>query len=677
MLNFWNKLSIRKQLTALIVILLCFIEVGTLSLVFWFDKQERQTIATEFSQTLLHSLNQDLLRALLNANADSYADISFRINGFESVKSLLLFDNKGNAVFTYGDSLLTQRLNQDKQAFKQLKLDQLMFTDDEQLLIKSAIKADDYSYGYTLVVIDSSKYKTKRIEHLILLLLIFPFELLIGFIIARKISASYTKPFKQLASAMHNNDIANDIFQTVKSQSQNEIGDLFNGYNQMIGKIQDNTVEIRYQSEHDNLTGLLNRYAIEKKITSTLQSDKQQTHVLLSIDLDQFKLINDSVGHAGGDELLKMIAHSCSEKIPKTATIARVGGDDFFVLFEAITNEQGTEYAKNILKSLKDFRFIWQGEALSVSGSIGMVSFKPFEYTLKELIKVVDTAFYFAKAMGNNKLHIYHPGDKKSEQFNTEVKVAGFIKEALKNGPSRFELYAQDIVPLQEETDKVSYEVLIRMFDNKGEFLSPDSFLPTAQRYQMMVDIDIFVLTSYLEMTTAQPQHIENLASVHINLAGGTLNHPDFQAALKAAIQHYDFPWQLLELEITETSAVGNLSKANDFIHYCKKQGIGFALDDFGTGMASFEYLKNLPFDVVKIDGSFVRDMLTDPVDHAMIRYTHDISQLRNQKTVAEYVETEAELKELKKIGITYGQGYYLGKPRPLVQWFEETGLKK
>lgn len=673
----WNTLNIRTQLIILIVVLLSFIQLGTLSLVFWFGKQERQSIAIEQSQTLLHSLNQDLIKALLNANTDTFADISFRISGFKSVKSLLVFDNKGNSVFSYGDDQLSQQ-ESNSSMIKKLKLGQLVFTNSDQLLIKSAITIDDFDYGYTLVVIDSSKYKTQSIEHLLLLLLIFPFELLIGFFIARKISTRYTKPFQKLATAMQNNNISQNIFYPIESQAngsqaKNEIGALFNGYNQMIGKIQKTTEEMRYQSEHDNLTGLYNRYAIESKITQALKNNKNTSNILLSIDLDQFKLINDSQGHAAGDELLKMIAHCCTENIPPTSTIARIGGDDFFVLFEATNEEQGKKHADKLLKLLKDFRFIWKGEAISVSGSIGMISFKPFEYTLQQLIKAVDSAFYTAKARGQNKLHIYHSDDKQSKQFDTQIKVAGYIKEALKNGPSRFELYAQDIVPLQEKTDKISYEVLIRMFDSKDNFLSPDSFLGAAERYQMMVDIDIYVLITYLEMVTSQPQHLQKLSSVHINLAGGTLNHPDFQSAVKSAIKHYDFPWQRLELEITETSAVGNLTKAKDFICYCKEQGIGFALDDFGTGMASFEYLKNLPFDVVKIDGSFVSDMLTDPVDHAMIRYTYDICQLKGQKTVAEYVETKEQMDELSRIGITYGQGYYLGKPRALTQWLNES----
>ncbi|MFK5894706.1 MAG: EAL domain-containing protein [Pseudomonadota bacterium] len=671
MQNFWYKLSIRTQLIILMVVLLSIIELGTLFLVNWFDIKERRSIATEQSQTLLRSLNHDLLKALFSANTDIYSDISFRISGYDSVKSLVVLNNKSQPVFTYGDSQLSNQLSKDSQKLAQLKTGQLIFTNAGHLLLKSPIKADNYNYGFAIIIIDSSKYKTHRKEHLILLLLIFPFELFIGFLIARKISVSYTKPFNQLATAMQDNDVANNLFHTIQTNAKNEVGFLFDGYNQMISQIQKTTAEMSYLSEHDSLTGLYNRYAIEKQLTHVLQNSAQTSNVLLSIDLDQFKLINDSVGHAAGDELLKMISHFCSEKIPDSATIARIGGDDFFILMKMTSEKKGIQFASHLLHQLKDFRFIWEGEAISVSASIGMVTFKACEYTLTELVKAVDTAFYTAKASGRNKLHVYHPGDQQIEQFNREIKLASYIKEALKDGPSRFELFAQDIVPLQEKTDKVSYEVLIRMFDSHGDFLSPDSFLPTAERYQMMVDIDIFVLTTYLEMVTQHPQHINKLSSVHINLAGGTLNHPDFQSALKQMIKHFDFPWDRLELEITETSAVGNLNKAKDFIHYCNQLGIGFALDDFGTGMASFEYLKNLPFDVVKIDGSFVRDMHSDPVDHAMIRYTHDICKLRGQKTVAEYVETQEDVNELTRIGITYGQGYFLGKPRALSTWME------
>ena len=184
-----------------------------------------------------------------------------------------------------------------------------------------------------------------------------------------------------------------------------------------------------------------------------------------------------------------------------------------------------------------------------------------------------------------------------------------------------------------------------------------------------MSEIDVYVLWTYLETVTKDRAHIEKLHSAHINLAGSSLNNPDFQAKVKEAIEYFDFPWEKLELEITESSAIGSFNMANDFITWLKSKKIGLALDDFGTGMASFEYLKSMPFDVVKIDGSFIKDMHKDPIDKAVIKYIQEIATLKNQETVAEYVETKEDLEELTKIGITYGQGYYLGKPRALSSW--------
>ena len=209
------------------------------------------------------------------------------------------------------------------------------------------------------------------------------------------------------------------------------------------------------------------------------------------------------------------------------------------------------------------------------------------------------------------------------------------------------------------------------MWDSEGNFISPDDFLPTAQRYQKMVEIDIFVLWTYLEQVTKSKKHIDKLHSAHINLAGSSLNNPDFQDKVKEAVATFDFPWEKLELEVTESSAIGSFTQAKEFIAWLKSVGIGLALDDFGTGMASFEYLKSLPFDVVKIDGSFVKDMHTSQADRSVIKYIHEIASFKGQETVAEYVETQEDVDTLREIGITYGQGYFLGKPRPLKEWID------
>lgn len=660
----WQRLSIRTQLTLLMLLLLTIIEVATLSLVNWFDIKERQTLAIEQANTLERSLNNDLLKALLNTRADTLSDINFRIEGFKSVDALQLYNKNNQPIFSFGQQKYIDTKNTEN-----LLINKPFFDSSGRLFIKSAVTADGYSYGEAIIVINPEQYNTRVKENFKTLLWIFPIELLIGFLIAWRISLYYTRPFEVIAAAIKKNDIESNAFNKVKTIAKNEIGLLFSGYNQMISKIVKTTKVLQHQSHHDSLTGLLNRFAIEKKIKSALQDENITSHVLLNLDLDRFKNINDSVGHAAGDELLQLVAHHCINNLPASAYIARVGGDDFFILLKNTSKEQGIEIAEMLIQDFNDFRFVWQGETLSISASIGLVEFKPFEYTLTDLIKSADIAFYAAKSKGQNKLHIHEETEQNDKQIKTEVHISSSIKEALNEGPARFELFAQDIVPLQLETDKVSYEILLRMWDANGDFLPPDTFLPTAERYQLMVDIDIYVLTTYLDTICKQPEHISNLHSVHINLAGGTLNNPEFQSCVKNAIKNYNFPWERLELEVTETSGIGNLVQAQEFIEYCKQHGIGFALDDFGTGMSSFEYLKNLPFDIVKIDGSFVRDMLTDPVDHAMIRYTSEISKLRNQETVAEYVETKEDVEELRKIGITYGQGYYLGKPRPLSDW--------
>lgn len=655
----WQRLSIRTQLTLLMVLLLTFVELGTLSLVNWFDIKERQSIATEQADTLGRSLNNDLLSALLNTNADILSNINFRIEGFKSVDAIQLFNKENKAIFSYGNNMYIS-----DEISSSLELDIPHVDSSGRLFIKRSVSADDYVYGAAIIVINPEQYNTRIKENFITLLWIFPVELFIGIIIAWRISLRYSKPFETIATAMQENDIENNKFKNVETTFKNEIGLLFNGYNKMISKIIKTTKVLRYQSHHDSLTGLYNRFAIEKEIESVLQDESLKSNVLINLDLDQFKAVNDSAGHVAGDELLKILAHALKQNVPPDSVIARVGGDDFFILLKNTEYQEGIETAKSLLQELSDFRFVWQAETLSISASIGLVVFHPFEYTLTNLIKAADIAFYNAKAKGQNKLHVYDENDKDEKQLSSEIQIAGYIKEALKDGPARFELYAQDIVPLQRDSAKVSYEILIRMFDSHGNFLPPDEFLPIAERYQLMIDIDKHVLTSYLDIISANPQHLEELESVHINLAGGTLNQVEFQDCVKEAIEKYTFPWERLELEVTETSSIGNLLQAQEFINFCKQHGIGFALDDFGTGMSSFEYLKNLPFNIVKIDGSFVRDMLSDPVDHAMIRYTHEISKLRNQETVAEYVETEADVNELRKIGITYGQGYFLGKPR-------------
>ena len=668
----WRKLSIKVQLMIWISAVTFMIAFGSLGIAFWLDVKQRETLAVSLSTTVNSALRHDLLKGILSNDASVYSDLSFRLAGFQQIDRVLLLNDQNKPVFNY--------LHTDK-TYQNL-VDRSTETPQfhgEDLFVKHPLIEDGYQYGSAVYVIDMMSFSTQFEKHLIFLFIALPLELLLALLFTWWISRSYNQPFTQLVEAMKRNDVGLNQFSPVHTDAKNEIGALFNGYNEMIHKVEATTEQMRYLSEHDDLTGLYNRYYIELLIQKALQDETAQHHVLLNIDLDQFKLINDAAGHSAGDELLKMVAHSCQDMLPDSVSMARIGGDDFYILLPNHSEKIGKAIAETLLEHLSDFRFSWEGQAYSVSASIGMVAFKPFEYTLEELVKAADSAFYSAKSAGRKKLHIFHSEDEESQYYKHEVQIASYIKEALAQGasptPSKntayFELFAQGITPLQHNNhDKISYEILIRLRDMKGNLIAPDAFLPTAERYQMMADIDGFVLTQYLNRVQSLPTHLTKLHKAHINLAGSSLNNADFQTRLKQLVsEHPHFPWRKLELEITETSAVGNFNQAMPFIQYCQALGIGLALDDFGTGMSSFEYLKSLPFDVIKIDGSFVKDMHSDPSDKAVIRYIQEISALRNQETVAEYVETQEDVDVLTEIGITYGQGYFLGRPKPLTEW--------
>jgi len=658
----WNRLSIKWQLILFMTLVVTLVEISTLFIVLNLQQKNSQANAQTEVTTITNSLKKDFLEVIFSSTTDKLADIKYRLNAFENVNGVILYDDTNGPVYQYKNIATIKE--KEKEILKQNSI----FT-DKSLFVKENLSLDNYNYGYILIDIDLLEYQRRESNITWSIISMFPFGLALGFIISLFLSKNYTRPFTQLLSAIKNSDPTNGRIIKVHTTAHNEIKDIFSGYNLLMTQVASSSKKLHFQAEHDNLTNIKNRFFIEKKLQNALKNEDDLEYNLLYINLDQFKYINDSAGHLAGDELLKMIASEYSKIVPINAVFSRYDGDGFMVLLSNSTYEEGENFLLKSKNLLSDFRFSKENESYSVSASIGLVHFKAYEYTFNELVKAINSALYSAKSMGHNKTFVFNPDNSIAQRFNKELETAAFIKEALVEGPSRFELFAQAIVPLQYETEQVSYEILIRMWDKDNNFIPPDSFLPTAQRYQRMHEIDMWVLWNYLENVTKHPEHLKNLHSAHINLAGSSLTNPDFQAKLKEAVVAFNFPWSKLELEVTETSAVGNFNEANEFIEWLKNVGIGLVLDDFGTGMASFEYLKSMPFDVVKIDGSFVKDMHSDPIDKAVIKYIHEISELKGQETVAEYVETQEDVDELTKIGITYGQGYYLGKPKPLNDW--------
>ena len=428
--------------------------------------------------------------------------------------------------------------------------------------------------------------------------------------------------------------------------------------------------QLNYQATYDALTGLINRHEFERRavrLLSTLSTDSGE-HALCFMDLDQFKVINDTCGHTAGDELLRQLGKVLQGAVSKRDTLARLGGDEFGVLMEHCTLDQAQRVANALLKRIQDFQFSWEGQSFRVGVSIGLVAVTKSTPNFTELLKQADAACYMAKDLGRNRIHTYLPEDTELAQRQGEIQWVTRINRALEE--NRLCLYAQPIVPLNGSNHK-HYELLIRMVSESGEIIPPGAFLPAAERYGLMEKIDIWVIENAFGLLAANPEFVEKTHFIAINLSGQSLVDDDFLELITSQLEKSGVEASRICFEVTETVAISNLTAAVTFISRLKKIGCRFALDDFGSGLSSFGYLKNLPVDFLKIDGMFVKDIVNDPIDYAMVRSINDIGQVMGMQTIAEFVEDNEIRGMLKAIGVNYVQGYGIGKPKPFVELLE------
>jgi len=425
---------------------------------------------------------------------------------------------------------------------------------------------------------------------------------------------------------------------------------------------------IRHMAYHDSLTGLINRAEFERRFKRVLFSlkDNSHHHALFYIDLDQFKIINDTCGHVAGDELLKQITVILHKPIRENDTLARLGGDEFGILLENCPIEQAKLIADNLLKEVKDFHFVWKNQTFQISASIGLVMLTDSEQGMTEVLSAADMSCYAAKDAGRNRYHIYSEDDTSLIRRHGEMKWVSRIHEALKN--DSFVLYQQMMPPVKSDTDLVTnYEFLVRLKD-KTEIIAPGAFIPAAERYNLMTAIDRWVIShafqSIVKITQSNPG-LEK-ATYFLNLSGTSLSDEVFFDFLREQFQEYELSAEQICFEVTETAAITNLASTVEFIKRLKQLGCKFALDDFGAGLSSFSYLKSLPVDFLKIDGGFVRDMLEDPMDAAIVAAVNNIGHVAGLKTVAEFVESTEIMVALAEIGVDYAQGYALAKPAPV-----------
>ncbi len=424
------------------------------------------------------------------------------------------------------------------------------------------------------------------------------------------------------------------------------------------------TEQLNFQATHDALTGLINRLEFERRAERLLamRQKKVDVHALCFLDLDQFKIVNDTCGHMAGDEMLRQISMVLQHEVRQRDTLARLGGDEFAVLMEHCPLDQAQRVTWSLLKAIQDFHFCWEDHTFKVGVSIGLVAITEITADLSELLKHADAACYMAKDQGRNRIHVYHENDADLAYRHGEIQWVERINQALEE--DRFCLYAQTIMPF-DERQGTHYELLLRMIGEKGQIIVPGAFLSAAERYGLIIKLDSWVIRKTFALLSMNPAILDQIHLISINLSGHSLAENSVLELIVSLLDETGLDAEKICFEITETAAISNLTKAQRFISSLQALGCRFALDDFGSGLSSFGYLKNLPVDYLKIDGLFIRDIVDNPIDYAMVKSINEIAQLMGMQTVAEFVENDQTKMLLKKIGVNYVQGYGISKPQP------------
>ncbi|HJW29272.1 MAG TPA: EAL domain-containing protein, partial [Saprospiraceae bacterium] len=424
-----------------------------------------------------------------------------------------------------------------------------------------------------------------------------------------------------------------------------------------------NEERIAYLADHDPLTGLINRRRFQEKLEEQIAYNRRYnvSGTLLFMDLDQFKYINDTYGHHTGDEYLRQVAHHLRSSLRKTDIIGRLGGDEFGIILPNMLDGQASMLGNALLKTLNSKEFIHEGRRTSFNASIGIVQFPKHGDTVSELLAKADSAMYNAKEQGRNTFCIFQKGSSvvyMQEKIHWEERIRHALKE------NHFQLYFQPIVNIY--TGAIShYESLLRMVGADGKIISPVAFISIAERFGLIREIDRWVVINAIR-TQGESMQTGRPTTLAINLSGRHFGSPKILELIQETTRNYKADPSSIIFEVTETSAVDNFTEACDFIQTLRKMGYRFALDDFGVGFSSFDYLKHMPVDYIKIDGSFVRNLNNNKVDQIFVKAIADMANGLGVKTIAEFVESYAILETLRELGISLGQGYYFAKPVPI-----------
>jgi diguanylate cyclase (GGDEF)-like protein/PAS domain S-box-containing protein len=425
---------------------------------------------------------------------------------------------------------------------------------------------------------------------------------------------------------------------------------------------------LSYHASHDVLTGLVNRREFENRMERALKSAKarETSYALCVLDLDQFKIVNDTCGHSAGDALLGQVGALLKSKVRWRDTLARLGGDEFGILLESCSLDEAMRTAEALREAVRNFKFTWEERTFRLGASIGVVPISADNADVASVLSAADSACQAAKEAGRNRVHSFEENDIDLMRRRREMQWAARINNALEEG--RFELFRQTIMPLQKTEEGAHYELLLRMRDESGKIVGPDNFMTAAERYGITPSIDRWVIENAFRWLVSEADEREKLTMCSINLSGQSLGDDKFLPYVIDQFHKSGLDATKICFEITETAAIASFSQANRFIQALKELGCKFALDDFGTGLSSFGYLKHFPVDYLKIDGSFVKEILHDPIDREMVRSINEIGHLTGKQTIAEFAENQEIINMLQSLGVDYAQGYGVSQPQRVLK---------
>ena len=652
----------------LIPIILLVILLGLYLRLYWaprlleFIEEEETATITSHLRSVSHGIVPLLLE---NQLANVYDNLDSVIESNESWKVILLYDRNNRLLYplTAPDNLAKER---------------------DLITIKQPVKVFDDTLGHLELIVDlsASKYKLEVLQTRLSVVLLIAFVIFI-FSIYKLINHILYKPLNSLINAAQRMS-AGEFDTELPKQRKDEIGKLINSFSGMRKSIEKYQHELKteieqhkstanelyrqkehatYQASHDALTGLYNRREFEYRLADTVDEAHIQgnVHALVYMDLDQFKVVNDTCGHTAGDALLKQLTSLLVHRVRESDVLARLGGDEFGLILKDCPIEKAKMIAMEISHQIQDFRFEWHGSVYRVGVSMGLVPITQNSHDLTALLSAADTACYTAKDLGRNKIHVHSDEDLEVTSRLGEMQWVSEISKALEE--QRFSLYGQSVTNINDPHNNIEYcELLLRLHGKNDEIILPGAFLPAAERYNQIELIDRYVI-GYICSHLSQSKTKKCFG---INISGASISNESFLTYVINTFKKNGIDGANIVIEITESVIISDLNKAKTFISTLRGYGCKFALDDFGMGLSSLEYLKHLEVDYLKIDGYFVRDIGTDPIDREMIRAITEICRILDVKSIAEFVESEDIYKELCEIGVDFIQGYWITKPRPL-----------